>query len=43
VKDVFITVQKEIDAGIYVSGPKVVATSSALTHYNFLGQGGSDA
>jgi 4-hydroxyphenylacetate 3-monooxygenase len=38
VKDVFITIQKEDDAGIYVSGAKVVATSSALTHYNFLGQ-----
>jgi 4-hydroxyphenylacetate 3-monooxygenase len=38
VKDVFITIQKETDAGIYVSGAKVVATSSALTHYNFLGQ-----
>jgi 4-hydroxyphenylacetate 3-monooxygenase len=38
VKDVFITVQKETDAGMYVSGAKVVATSSALTHYNFLGQ-----
>src|SRR5262245_66281838 len=38
VKDVFITIQKESDAGIYVSGAKVVATSSALTHYNFLGQ-----
>jgi 4-hydroxyphenylacetate 3-monooxygenase len=38
VKDVFITVQKETDAGIVVSGAKVVATSSALTHYNFLGQ-----
>ena len=37
VKDVFITIQKETDAGIYVSGAKVVATSSALTHYNFLG------
>jgi 4-hydroxyphenylacetate 3-monooxygenase len=35
---VFITIQKETDAGIYVSGAKVVATSSALTHYNFLGQ-----
>ena len=34
----FITIQKETDAGIYVSGAKVVATSSALTHYNFLGQ-----
>jgi 4-hydroxyphenylacetate 3-monooxygenase len=38
VKDVFINIQKETDAGIYVSGAKVVATSSALTHYNFLGQ-----
>jgi 4-hydroxyphenylacetate 3-monooxygenase len=38
VKDVFITLQKETDAGIVVSGAKVVATSSALTHYNFLGQ-----
>src|SRR5499427_8343092 len=38
VKDVFITIQKDTDAGIYVSGAKVVATASALTHYNFLGQ-----
>ena len=38
VKDVFISIQKETDAGIIVSGAKVVATSSALTHYNFLGQ-----
>ncbi len=38
VKDIFITIQKETDAGIYVSGAKVVSTSSALTHYNFLGQ-----
>jgi 4-hydroxyphenylacetate 3-monooxygenase len=38
VKDVFINIQKETDAGIYVSGAKVVATSSAITHYNFLGQ-----
>src|SRR5258708_5660988 len=38
VKDVFIAIQKETDAGIYVSGAKVVATASALTHYNFLGQ-----
>ena len=40
VKDVFISIQKETDAGITVSGAKVVATNSALTHYNFLGQGG---
>jgi 4-hydroxyphenylacetate 3-monooxygenase len=38
VKDIFITIQKETDAGIYVSGAKVVATASAITHYNFLGQ-----
>jgi 4-hydroxyphenylacetate 3-monooxygenase len=38
VKDVYITIQKETDAGLYVSGAKVVATNSALTHYNFLGQ-----
>lgn len=38
VKDVYVTIQKETDAGIYVSGAKVVATNSALTHYNFLGQ-----
>ncbi|HEY0441883.1 MAG TPA: 4-hydroxyphenylacetate 3-hydroxylase N-terminal domain-containing protein [Xanthobacteraceae bacterium] len=38
VKDVFITIQKETDAGIVVSGAKVVATASAITHYNFLGQ-----
>ena len=38
VRDVFITIQKETDAGIFVSGAKVVATSAALTHYNFMGQ-----
>lgn len=39
VKDVFISVKKETNEGIYVSGAKVVATNSALTHYNFVGQG----
>ncbi|MFZ0524820.1 MAG: 4-hydroxyphenylacetate 3-hydroxylase N-terminal domain-containing protein [Xanthobacteraceae bacterium] len=43
VKDVYITIQKETDAGVYVSGAKVVATNSALTHYNFLGQGSAAA
>lgn len=38
VKDVFVHITKETDAGIWVSGAKVVATSSALTHYNFLAQ-----
>src|ERR1700726_5304380 len=31
VKDVFITIQKDNDSGIYISGAKVGATSSALT------------
>jgi 4-hydroxyphenylacetate 3-monooxygenase len=39
VKDVFVHITGETDAGIYVSGAKVVATASALTHYNFLAQG----
>ncbi len=36
VKDVFITIQKETDAGIIVSGAKVVATSSAPVVRNAL-------
>ena len=43
VKDVYVHVQKETDAGIIVSGAKVVATSSALAHYNFVGQTGKTA
>lgn len=39
VKDVYIRVEKETDAGIIVSGAKVVATNSALTHFNFIGFG----
>ncbi|MCB5363835.1 4-hydroxyphenylacetate 3-monooxygenase, oxygenase component [Pusillimonas sp. CC-YST705] len=39
VRDVFMTVDEETADGIYVSGAKVVATGSALTHYNFIGQG----
>ena len=38
VKDVYIHITKETDAGIYVTGAKVVATNSVLTHYNFIGQ-----
>lgn len=34
--DVFVRVVKENDAGIFVSGAKVVATGSALTHYTFI-------
>ena len=37
VADVFLHVEKETDAGLIVSGAKVVATGSVLTHYNFLG------
>jgi 4-hydroxyphenylacetate 3-monooxygenase len=36
VGDVYMHVEKETDAGIVVSGAKVVATGSALTHYNFI-------
>lgn len=38
--DVCVHVVKETDSGIIVSGAKVVATSAALTHYNFIGQTG---
>ena len=36
VRDVFVTVDKEDDNGIYVSGAKMVATGSALTHATFV-------
>jgi 4-hydroxyphenylacetate 3-monooxygenase len=36
VKDVFVHVTEERDDGLIVSGAKVVATGSALTHYNFI-------
>jgi len=36
VADVFVHVEKETDAGLIASGAKVVATGSALTHYNFI-------
>jgi 4-hydroxyphenylacetate 3-monooxygenase len=38
--EVFIRVVKETDAGIYVSGAKVVATGSMLTHYTFVAHAG---
>ncbi len=40
VGDVFLHVEKETDAGLIVSGAKVVATGSALTHYNFIAHAG---
>lgn len=36
VGDVYVHVERETDAGLVVSGAKVVATGSALTHYNFI-------
>ncbi|MGQ0615488.1 MAG: 4-hydroxyphenylacetate 3-hydroxylase family protein [Acidimicrobiia bacterium] len=36
VEDVFVHVEEERDDGLVVSGAKVVATGSALTHYNFI-------
>ena len=38
--DVCARVTKETDAGIYVSGAKVVATGSALTHFTFVAHHG---
>src|SRR5258705_1794435 len=38
VADVYVHVEKETSAGVIVSGAKVVATGSALTHYNFVAQ-----
>ena len=38
VADVYVHVERETDAGLIVSGAKIVATGSALTHYNFLAQ-----
>lgn len=40
VADVFVHVERETDAGLIVSGAKVVATGSALTHYNFIAHWG---
>ena len=36
VRDVYVTVNREDDRGIYVSGAKMVATGSALTHATFV-------
>jgi 4-hydroxyphenylacetate 3-monooxygenase len=40
VADVYVRVEEETDAGIIVSGAKVVATCSALTHYTFVAHHG---
>jgi len=36
ITDICVHVEKETDQGLVVSGAKVVATGSALTHYNFV-------
>ncbi|MGE0761611.1 MAG: 4-hydroxyphenylacetate 3-hydroxylase N-terminal domain-containing protein, partial [Pirellulaceae bacterium] len=36
ISDVMVHVVKETDAGVILSGAKVVATGSALTHHNFI-------
>lgn len=36
VDDIFVHVEEERDDGLIVSGAKVVATGSALTHFNFI-------
>ena len=42
VKDLYIHVVKESDAGLIVSGAKNITTNAALTHYSFVGgDGGS--
>src|SRR5947208_593714 len=38
--EVCVHIEKETDAGMYVSGAKVVATGSALTHYTFVAHHG---
>jgi 4-hydroxyphenylacetate 3-monooxygenase len=40
VRDVYMHVEKETDGGLVVSGAKVVATTSTLTHYNFIANNG---
>lgn len=40
VADVYVHVERETDAGLVISGAKVVATGSALTHYNFIAPAG---
>jgi 4-hydroxyphenylacetate 3-monooxygenase len=41
VKDVYMHVEKETDDGLIVSGAKVVATTSSLTHLNFIANNGA--
>ncbi|RSM77795.1 Pyoverdin chromophore biosynthetic protein pvcC [Kibdelosporangium aridum] len=40
ISDVYVHVDQETDAGLVISGAKMVATGSALTHYNFIAHHG---
>ncbi len=40
IADVCVHVEKETDSGLVLSGAKMVATGSALTHYNFIAHHG---
>src|SRR5262245_13717019 len=40
VADVYVRIVKETDAGVTLSGAKVVATGSAFTHHNFIAHHG---
>jgi 4-hydroxyphenylacetate 3-monooxygenase len=41
VEDVYVKVERETDAGLVISGAKVVATGSALTNYTFVAHYGA--
>jgi 4-hydroxyphenylacetate 3-monooxygenase len=41
VRDVYMHVEEERDDGLIVSGAKVVATTSTLTNYIFIGHNGA--
>ena len=43
VRDVFMTADRDDDRGIYVSGAKMVATGSALTHATFIAANSASA
>jgi len=41
IRDVYVHVEKETDNGLVVSGAKIVATGSAMTHMNFIAHVGA--
>nr|WP_245745402.1 4-hydroxyphenylacetate 3-hydroxylase C-terminal domain-containing protein [Deinococcus reticulitermitis] len=42
-RDVYVHVTKETDAGVYISGAKMMGTGSALTHGTFVAQNNASA